>query len=126
LKNLFFTLFLFSSTVFAADEKTSLISRFAHYAQVEIEDDVMISVEKVGPLKLEKTSDLELVKNVIRTLIKLDNEDPSRTAVMMLSRSYFMNLEIYKAAFAALQTKDNKIQLNEIESLMRNFKSGNG
>lgn len=71
--------------------------------------------------------DYESVKNVVQTLALLDEQDPSRTAVMMLSESYGKYQKIYDRAFKTLITPQNKSQLNEIRELMIHFnKDGNG
>ncbi len=71
--------------------------------------------------------DLNSVKKVIETLVLLDDQDPSRTAVMMLSESYGRHKRIYDRAFKSLETPQNKSQLQEIRELMIHFsEDGNG
>ena len=133
MKKTLLTLIFLSSialaTPVALDSKT-ISDRFENYANQtskELEGDVMKDVEAFANLKLNPNSDLKLVKNVLVTLIKLDTEDPSRTAVMILGPSYGKNMKLYKSAFALVKDEKNKTQVEEIESLMKTFsKIGNG
>jgi hypothetical protein len=131
MKFLIYTLILaYSFSAHAQNVNQALATQFQNYANqssAEIDGDVMSDVEKLAPLRLNK-NDLDLVKNVILTLVKLDKEDPSRTAVMMLSESYGKNKKLYKEAFAEVaKTGVNKTQLKQIEDILENFNSsGNG
>lgn len=71
--------------------------------------------------------DYESVKKAVQTLVLLDDQDPSRTAVMMLSESYGKYKKIYDRAFKALENQKNKNQLEEIREVMAHFdEDGNG
>ena len=89
--------------------------------------DAVSKIETFSKKKLNAKTDLEEVKKTIQTLLVLDNDDPSRTAVMILSDSYNKNKALYNKAFKAVETKQNKQQLSEIKKIMANFsKEGNG
>lgn len=89
--------------------------------------DTMKNIEAFSKKNLNPKTDLEEVKSNLNTLLLLDDEDPSRTAVMMLSESYNKNKALYEKAFKAIENPKNKKQLKEIKSLMASFyKSGNG
>ena len=133
MKKVLMTFYFLSTVALAATPalNTKIISeRFENYANQtskELEGDVMKDVEAFADLKLNPNSDLKLVKNVLVTLIKLDQEDPSRTAVMILGPSYGKNSKLYKTAFALVKDEKNKPQVEEIENLMETFsKIGNG
>lgn len=71
--------------------------------------------------------DFAAVKNVAQTLVLLDEQDPSRTAVMILSESYGKYKRIYDRAFKAIETPQNKIIIEELRELMGHFyEDGNG
>ncbi len=89
--------------------------------------DTMQKIEVFSKKSLNPKKDLEEVKKTLNTLLALDEEDPSRTAVMLLSQSYNKNKNLYDKAFKAIETKKNKQQLKEIKIIMINFyKNGNG
>lgn len=89
--------------------------------------DTMKNIEAFSKKKLDPKKDLEEVKKTINTLLALDEEDPSRTAVMILSESYNKNKALYDKAIKAIETKKNKQQLKEIQTMLANFhKNGNG
>ena len=107
---LFIALLLISSSSFAIEKNknpitlnqtlSSLFDVYAKQKSKEIEGDVMKDIDQLASLKLNEKTDLKLIKNVIRTLIKLDETDPSRTAVMVLGPSYGQNTKLYKKAFS--------------------------
>lgn len=106
---------LFTFSAIAAETKANLPA------------DTMKNIEAFSKKKLDPKKDLEEVKKNLNTLLLLDNEDPSRTAVMILSESYNKNKTLYDKAFKAIETKKNKQQLNEIKAMMADFhKNGNG
>jgi predicted transcriptional regulator YheO len=89
--------------------------------------DTMQKIDAFSKKKLNKKTDLEEVKKILNTLLALDEEDPSRTAVMVLSQSYNKNKSLYDKAFKSIETKKNRQQLKEIKRIMANFyKYGNG
>ncbi len=124
-----FALLLFVGSICLAQNQ-ELAAHFENYAKQtmkEIDGDVMKDLDIYANLNLNPNTDLAMVKNVIVTLINLDREDPSRTAVMILGPSYRKHTALYKEAFSALRNPKNKTQLEEIESLMKNFsRLGNG
>ena len=84
------------------------------------------AIEKFSQRHLND-KDFNSVRKVIETLVLLDDQDPSRTAVMMLSESYGRHKRIYDRAFKSLETPQNKSQLQEIRELMIHFdEDGNG
>lgn len=116
-------IFIFlSSMQLQAENKTVQAATPASAVPISTIKELEVFAQK----KLNEKKDLEEVKKVIKILIALDNEDPSRTAVMDLSESYNKNKKIYNKAFKALETKKNKIQLNEIKNLMAQAENGNG
>ncbi|MGZ3692093.1 MAG: hypothetical protein ACXVAX_11360 [Pseudobdellovibrio sp.] len=89
--------------------------------------DAVTKIEAFSKKKLNPKTDLEEVKKTIQTLLLLDNDDPSRTAVMILSESYNKNKALYNKAIKSVETKENKQQLLEIKKILANFsKEGNG
>ncbi len=130
------TILIFASTSFAAETKVSptskdqLSAQFDSYLKQkskEIDGDVEKDVLNFAKLKLSEVSDLDLVKNVLLTLVKLDETDPSRTTTMMLASSYSQNKKLFQKAFVSIKTKENKATVEEIEKLMADFStSGNG
>ena len=89
--------------------------------------DAVSKIEAFSKKKLNPKTDLAEVKKTIQTLLLLDNDDPSRTAVMILSESYNKNKSLYDKAIKAVENKQNKQQLSEIKKILANFsKDGNG
>ncbi len=87
----------------------------------------MEKIEAFSEKKLDPKKDLGAVKKILLTLLALDDKDPSRTAVMTLSKSYTENQELYDKAFKAIETKKNKKQLKEIQEIMdHHYEDGNG
>ena len=99
----------------------------ASYAQVNLPATTMNDIEIFSRKSLNEKTDLEEVKSKIKTLLILENEDPSRTAVLMLSESYNKHTALYEKAIKSIENKKNKKQLKEIRAILKNFsKSGNG
>lgn len=133
MKKILLLLSFLSSTVFAkaaAPDAKAVYEHFDKYANqtsTELDGDVMKDVEAFANLKLNSKTDLKFVQNVLVTLIKLDQEDPSRTAVMILGPSYGKNKKLYQMAFALVKDEKNKVQVEEMEALMKTFSIlGNG
>lgn len=87
----------------------------------------MNDIEVFSKKFLNEKTDLEEVKSKIKVLLILEDEDPSRTAVLMLSESYNRHPAIYEKAMKAIENKKNKKNLNEIRGILKNYyKKGNG
>lgn len=106
---------------------TTLIVIDTAYANTKLADSTMNDIEIFSKKKLDLKNDLAETIHIIKILLVLDEEDPSRTAVILLSESYNKNPLIFEKAIQAIKTNKNKKQLNEIESILKNhYKSGNG
>lgn len=103
------------------------ISIFSFTASAaDLPADTIKNLELFSKKKLNET-DLEEVKKSIEILVKLDDEDPSRTAVLMLSKSYSDHPALYDRAIKQVENKENRKKLSEIRLILRNyFKKGNG
>ncbi len=132
----FFMMAILISSSFAygqgsmAVSKEALSGQFDSYVKQksnQIEGDVENEVMSVAKLQLNEATDFDLIKNVLLTLVKLEESDPSRTTTMMLAQSYGRNKKLFRKAFAAIKTKENKKSVDEIEKLMGDFAAfGNG
>lgn len=77
--------------------------------------------------KLDPKKDYAELKKVLQNVLILDDEDPSRTAVLVLSESYEHNKALYEKALKELETKKNKTQLKEIKYILKtHYIHGNG
>lgn len=102
-----------------------MLSVFVLYA--ELPPTVMKDIEIFSKKTLSEKTDLAEVKKIIGILLELEKEDPSRTAVMMLSESYNKNKALYDKAFNQIENKKNTKTLKEFKKLMSNFNNqGNG
>lgn len=95
-----------------------------------LKGDVMKDIKTFAQKKLDPKKDQKEVDTMVHVLLALDDEDPSRTGVMMLSQSYGRYPAMYDKAFksaAANKSKAQKEQLLEIKSILKDFdKKGNG
>lgn len=99
----------------------------ASYAESTLPASTMKDLEVFSKKTLNEKTDLEEIKKNIKILLILENEDPSRTAVLMLSESYNKHSALYEKAMKALENKKNKKQLNEIRAILKDFHTkGNG
>lgn len=97
------------------------------FAAANLPASTMKDLEIFSKKSLNKKDNLEEVKKNIEILLILESEDPSRTAVLMLSESYNKNSEIYEKAMQSLENSANKKTLDEIRTILKNFhKKGNG
>ncbi len=104
-----------------------LINFSAAFADAILPASTMNDIEIFSKKSLNEKTDFEEVKSKIKTLLILENEDPSRTAVLMLSESYNKHTALYEKAIKSIENKKNKKQLKEIRAILKNFsKSGNG
>jgi hypothetical protein len=120
-------LLLFSISAFA-QSKTDLNAKFAAYVHQKsgpLDGDVDKDFRDLARVKLTE-ADLTLLQNALLTLVKLDEEDPSRTSVQMLSNSYSKNVKLFQKAFQIIRTNENATVLKEIEQVMKNSAGGNG
>lgn len=96
-------------------------------AKENLPESTMQDLQAFSKKTLVEKNDFEELKKNINILIKLDDEDPSRTAVMMLSESYNKHPALYEKAIRSVETKKNKKKLGEIRQILKNFsKKGNG
>lgn len=87
----------------------------------------MNDLKEFSQKTLDEKKDFEEVKRVIVILVKLDDEDPSRTSAQLLSASYNRHKALYDRALKSIETKKNLKQLKEIKMILANFsKKGNG
>ena len=94
---------------------------------VKLPADTMQKLELFSKKTLSEKTDLEEVKKNIEVLLMLDEEDPSRTAVHMLSKSYSENPALYERAIKTVKNKKNSKKLSEIRTILKNhYKQGNG
>lgn len=120
MKHLLLVLLFVTSHVSAKEEKVVLSSS---------DETVQASIAEVETFSKKKLSkkDLPEIKKNLKTLIALDDLDPSREAVIILSESYNKNKALYDKALKSLETKKNKSQLKEIKSILKSHHSeGNG
>lgn len=104
-----------------------ILSLFYFALHAKLPPSTMKDIQTFSKKNLNEKSDLTEVKKVLNVLLELEQEDPSRTAVMMLSESYNKNKALYDRAFLEIENKKNKKQLNEIKKIMANFyNQGNG
>lgn len=124
-----FLIILLSSSFAFAESKSDLAAKFASYAQSKsesVEGDAEKDFRDLAQIKLTNT-DLTLVQNALLTLVKLDKEDPARTSVQILAKSYSKNTKLFQKAFQIIRTSENKDAVQEIEDMMKSFGSdGNG
>lgn len=83
-----------------------------------IEGNVIKDFHTLSQLKLSD-KDSELIQNALLILIKLDKEDPSQTAVLMLAPLYKKNSSLFVNAAKKIMTPENKKLLAEIDHLMQ-------
>lgn len=128
-----FISFLVVST-HAADisARVALTNRIADYATKNsntLEGPIARDFDTLAAISLTK-KDLELLKNAIKTLLILDDMDPSRSHVQRLYFSYEKNKALYNKAFIqvrnSLKSLDQKKQLSEIQQMLSNPGIGNG
>ncbi len=93
----------------------------------EIGPHIMQEIEAFSQKTLDPIKDLEGVKRIMLILLALEDLDPSRTAVMILSESYNRYPKIYLKAIKSVENKRNRKQLKEIHEILDHFaKEGNG
>lgn len=93
----------------------------------ELPPSTMKELQSFAKRSLHENVDLEEVKKNIEILLILDDEDPSRTAVFILSESYLKNTALYDRAIQAVENSKNKKKLSEIKTILKNYgKKGNG
>lgn len=96
-------------------------------AGAELPASTMKDIEIFAKKSLDEKKDFEEVKKNLKILLLLDDEDPSRTAVMLLSESYNKHPALYEKALKSIENKKNVKNLKEIKAILKNFyKTGNG
>lgn len=86
--------------------------------------DIMDEIEEFSNKTLNKKTDYPAVKRIVELLLVMDDRDPSRTGVMLLSYSYNQNKQMYDKAIkevAKNKSKEQKKQLEEIRTILRNY-----
>ncbi len=120
MKFVWLLIFLLSTAATAANEKAVLTST---------DETIHASISEIETFSKKKLTkkDLPEIKKNLKTLITLDDLDPSREAVIILSESYNKNKALYDKALKSLETKKNKSQLKEIKGLLKShYSEGNG
>ncbi len=90
--------------------RAGLSIRLANFVSPTFNSDLAAFAE----LQLTEKDDLELVKNVLKSLIVLENTpeadggDRSRTSLDVIADSYLKNTAIYEKAIKSLSAKNNK------------------
>lgn len=98
----------------------------AEITNPQLPENTMTQLELFSKKTLDLKNDLQEVKQNLKILLILDEEDPSRTAVMLLSESYNKNKALYDRAFKEIENKKNKIKISEIKKILKKFNtSGN-
>jgi len=96
-------------------------------AEAKLPKSVYEEINAMSLKKLDEKSDFEMMKKNLQNLIILDDEDPSRVAIEVLSESYNKNQNLYDKAFDAIQTKKNHKKIQELKALLKSFyREGNG
>lgn len=79
---------------------------------------------------LHATRDYPAVKRIVELLLIMDDRDPSRSGVMLLSHSYHQHKKMYDKAIREVsknKSKEQKKQLQEIRTILRDyFEKGQG
>jgi hypothetical protein len=129
MKKIFLTFILFLSATSFSTENLQLLSNFEKLNSKNIKENlksVINDIDQFSEIKKLGTSDLKLTVSVLKTLVLLDAQDPSRTAHQMLAVSYSENKKIYKSAFKKL-TAAEKNELKDLFEMLENLHSqGNG
>lgn len=113
MKKTFLILFIFTSSLIASAEALMTFDE----------------LQSFSTKKLDVVKDMDQTKLVVKTLVAMDELDPSREAVIMLSESYNTgkNAAVYDKAINAVTNNKNKKQLEQIRKLLsRHFLNGNG
>ena len=110
----------------SAPKNPSAPSAPASPSAPSVPDSAYDEIEKFSQKKLTNADYPELQKN-LKTVLLLDDQDPSREAVITLSESYNKNKALYDKALKSLETKKNKSQVKEIKKLLKShYTEGNG
>lgn len=111
-------------------ERSSLSIRMANYAdQVpqKMRFAILADLEKFSLLDLTEKNDIELIKNVLQTLLLIDEMDSPRTGVLTVSDSYGHYKKLYIQAALSIETAKNKNLLQNLLQVMDDFyQHGNG
>lgn len=112
--------------------RSILVDRIAYYSTKNpqtLQGPIADDLNAVAALQLTE-KDLDLIKNVIKTLLILDDMDPSRSNVERLYGSYQKNKALYDKAFSqvynSLKNRNLKKQLKEIKQILSEPAQGNG
>jgi hypothetical protein len=132
ISTIIFSIMSYAKPLTQADraERASLSIRLANYKNQTTTNEkvtVLDDLQKLASLELSEENDLELVKNAFVTLLNLEDADPSRTGVFMLSDSYRKNTALFQKAAGLIRKHKNKNSLPEILQIMKSFSTeGNG
>lgn len=103
----------------AASTATTATHEAAHQ-----DTSVMDEIEEFSNKTLNKKTDYPAVKRIVELLLVMDDRDPSRSGVMLLSYSYNQNKQMYDKAIkevAKNKSKEQKKQLEEIKTILKNY-----
>lgn len=87
---------------------------------------IVSDIEKFSEIERLNSNDIELTVYALKTLVLIDSQDPSRSAVQMLAPSYSKNKGIYQYAFKKLSESEKKTVYEFYQMLERLNSSGQG
>lgn len=125
----FIVIFFMSVLTQAQSLKSTLLLNFK---SVQIQTlaqnakNIVTDIEKFSEFERLNSSDIELTVYVLKTLVLIDSQDPSRSAVQMLAPSYSKNKGIYQYAFKKLSESEKKTVYEFYQMLERLNTSGQG
>lgn len=106
-----------------------LQQKFEKYATSTLEnlpEDTMDSIDKLCLIEMNPQSDIDLAKNILRTVLTLEEAGPDRLDVLLLSQCFQKNESLYTQAASQIQNAKNKKQLVQIFQILKNYPNGNG
>ncbi len=129
MKKIFFVIFCLSVLTQAQSSNLVLQQSFQSIRQQTLQQNlknIISDIEKFSEIEILKAGDIELTVSVLKTLVLIDAQDRSRSAVQMLAKSYSKNKGIYQYAFKKLSKSEKKLVLEYYQMLERLNSSGQG
>ncbi|AGH96160.1 hypothetical protein [Pseudobdellovibrio exovorus] len=96
----------------------------ATHEAAHLDTSAMDEIEEFSNKTLNKKTDYPAVKRIVELLLVMDDRDPSRSGVMLLSYSYNQNKQMYDKAINEVsksKSKEQKKQLQEIKTILKNY-----
>ena len=127
---LFFSL-IYGSHAFAFEtfDRAAITLKISHYAEKtpkKLRFEILEDLATFSEMELA-SADAELIQNVLKTLIRIEQFDIPRSGALTVSDSYGRHKDLYRQAAAAIETKKNKELLKELLQIMEKFfENGNG